>query len=282
MLSILIVFGFLITFSSSTSNDSDDIWRVQIGTSSMGRIKYEDGEVVLYQNRLKPTDVFFTPFPRVDPTASNCLQNILSGYVELNLSVELYNSRLVKAVKSYLKQYFSELCAQNITCDASLLPMSAIRLVQKGLRTSQTREMYVIDDEWRSNTLLLQAIDFVIYTKNQSACERLCSSIIENCYLSNFEIHYTLHSEKTVERQVEIYTEQVTSTDMFNKIHSRFSQFDTVALTGGDFKQLINEVTDKVTMKLRVEEGFDTKIQDPIALDKLIERQLQFKQVRSL
>ncbi|CAF3997016.1 unnamed protein product [Rotaria magnacalcarata] len=279
MLSTLITFGFLIIFSSSASTDSDDIWKVEIGTSSMGRIKYEDGEVVLYQNRLKPTDIFFTPFPRVDPTTSNCLENILSGYIELNLSVELYTSRLVHAVKSYLKQYFSELCAKNVTCDVSLLPMSAVRLVQKGLRTSKTRELYTIDDEWHSNTLLLQAIDFVIYTTNQTACERLRSSIVERCYLSNFEIHYTLHSEKTVERQVEISTEQVTSTDMFNKIHSRFSQSDTVALTGGDFKQLINEVTDKVTMKLRVQEGFDAKIQDPIDLGKLIERQLQFKQV---
>ncbi|CAF3261716.1 unnamed protein product, partial [Rotaria socialis] len=135
MLSTLITFGFLIIFLSSASTDSDDIWKVEIGTSSMGRIKYEDGEVVLYQNRLKPTDIFFTPFPRVDPTTSNCLENILSGYIELNLSVELYTSRLVQAVKSYLKQYFSELCAQNVTCDVSLLPMSAVRLVQKGLRT---------------------------------------------------------------------------------------------------------------------------------------------------
>ncbi|CAF1158017.1 unnamed protein product [Rotaria sordida] len=32
-------------------------------------------------------------------------------------------------------------------------------------------------------------------------------------------------------------------------------------------------------MKLRVQEGFDSQLQDPITLDKVLERQLQFKQV---
>ena len=280
MLSTLIIFGLLALVSSSTSTSGDDIWKVQVGTSSMGRIKYEDGEVVLYQNRLKPTDIFFTPFPRVNPTSSDCFANILSGHVELSLSVELHTARLVQAVKTYLRQHFSTLCGENATCDVSVLPMSAIRLVQKGLRTSKTRQMYTINDEWHSNTLLLQTIEFVIYTANESTCEHLRSSIVERCYLSNFEIHYSLQSEKTVERQVEISTEQVTGTTMFNRIQSQFSKSDTVALTGEDFKQLISEVTDKVTMKLRVQEGFDSQIQDPVALDKLLERQLHFKQVR--
>jgi len=69
---------------------------------------------------------------------------------------------------------------------------------------------------------------------------------------------------------------------MFNRIRSQFSTSDTVGLTGGDFKQLISEVTDRITMKVRVQEGFDSHLQDPIGLDKLLERQLQFKQVRAL
>ncbi|CAF2563130.1 unnamed protein product [Rotaria sp. Silwood2] len=178
-----------------------------------------------------------------------------------------------------MKQYFPKLCSENSTCDASLLPMSAIRLVQKGLRTDKSRQMYTINEEWRSNTLLLQSIEFVIYTANQSICEHLRSSIVERCYLSNFEIHYSLHSEKTVERQVEINTEQITGTSMYNRILSQFPQSDTVTLTGGDFKQLISEVSDRITMKLRVQEGFDSQLQDPITLEKILERQLQFKQV---
>ena len=283
MLSKLVLFGLLVLVvskdSTSMTSDDVDIWRVQVGTSSMGRIKYEDGEVALYQNRLKPTDIFFTPFPRVKPTSSDCYENILSGHVELSLSVELYTSQLVQAVKTYLRQHFSTLCGENTACEVSLLPMSAVRLVQKGLPTTKTRQMYTIDNEWHSNTLLLQTIEFVIYTTNQSVCEHLRSSIVERCYLSNFEIHYSLHSEKTVERQVEISTEQVMSTTMFNQIQSQFPGSDSVALTGDDFKQLISEITDKIIMKLRVQEGFDSQLQDPISLDKLLERQLRLKQV---
>ncbi|CAF4761384.1 unnamed protein product, partial [Rotaria sp. Silwood2] len=84
---------------------------------------------------------------------------------------------------------------------------------------------------------------------------------------------------RTVERQVEINTEQITGTSMYNRILSQFPQSDTVTLTGGDFKQLISEVSDRITMKLRVQEGFDSQLQDPITLEKVLERQLQFKQV---
>ncbi|CAF3355478.1 unnamed protein product [Rotaria sp. Silwood2] len=265
----------------STLNSSDGIviHQVEVQTSNIGRIKYDDGEVILYQNQRKPTDIFFTPFPRVNPLSSECHENILSGHVELSLSVELYTPLLIQVIQGYMKQYFPKLCSENSTCDASLLPMSAIRLVQKGLRTDKSRQLYTINEEWRSNTLLLQSIEFVIYTANQSICEHLRSTIVERCYLSNFEIHYSLHSEKTVERQVEINTEQITGTSMYNRILSQFPQSDTVTLTGGDFKQLISEVSDRITMKLRVQEGFDSQLQDPITLEKILERQLQFKQV---
>ncbi|CAF0985067.1 unnamed protein product [Rotaria sp. Silwood1] len=280
---IFIIIGLLtqVLCQDSALNSSDGIviHQVEVQTSSIGRIKYEDGEVILYQNQRKPTDIFFTPFPRVNPVNSECNENILSGHIELSLSVELYTSLLIQVIQSYMKQYFPKLCNENSTCDASLLPMSAIRLVQKGLRTDKSRQMYTINDEWRSNTLLLQSIEFVIYTMNQSVCEQLRSSIVKQCYLSNFEIHYSLHSEKTVERQVEINTEQITGTSMYNRILSQFPRSDTIALSGGDFKQLISEVSDKITMKLRVQEGFDSQLQDPIALDKVLERQLQLKQV---
>jgi hypothetical protein len=283
MLSTLVLFGLLVlvSFQVSTSTSSGDggIHQVEVGTSSIGRIKYDDGEVILYSNQRKPTDIFFTPFPRVDAASTECRENLLSDHVELTLSVELYTPQLVRAVNNYMKQRFSTLCGVNETCDISLLPMNAIRLIQKGLRTNKAREMYTINDEWHSNTLLLQSIEFIIYTANDSVCEKLRLSIAERCHLSNFEVQYSLHSEKTIERQVEITTEQITSTSMFNRIQSQFSKSDSVALTGNDFKQLISEVTDKITMKLRVQEGFDSSLQDPIALDRLLEQQLQFKKV---
>ncbi|CAF1578863.1 unnamed protein product, partial [Didymodactylos carnosus] len=184
MLSTLLLFGLLGLVSSqdstSTSSRSIVIHQVEVGTSSIGRIKYEDGEVILYPNQRKPTDIFFTPFPRVDPSNSECQENILSSHVELSLSVELYTPQLV-----------------------------------------------------------------------------------------------------AVERQVEITTEHITETTMFNRIRSQFPRSDMVTLTGDDFKQLLSEVTDKITMKLRVQEGFDSQLQDPITLDRVLERQLQFKQVRT-
>ena len=194
MFSILVFFGlFALVFSSDSasvpSDSGNGIFQVEVRTSNIGRIKYEDGEVILSQNLRKQTDIFFTPFPRVDPTSTECRENLLSDHIELTLSVELYTPQLIQAVHSYLKQRFSTLCSENGTCDVSLLPMNAIRLVQKGLRTHKARQMYTINDEWHSNTLLLQSVGFIIYTANQSVYEKLRLSIAEQCHLSNFEVH---------------------------------------------------------------------------------------------
>lgn len=284
----LLYFGILtlICFQNSTasrhSEEHSSIWGIEVRTTNIGRVKYEDGEVILSQNQGKLTDIFFTPFPRVNPLNSECHQNILSGYVELSLSVDLYTPQLIQTVRNYLKEHFSTLCGENKTCAISLLPMNSIRLVQKGPRKNQTQQLYMIDNQWYSNTVLLQSMDFPIYMTNESVCDHLRSSIVKRCYLPNFEIQYSLHSEKTVERQVNITAEQIMSTSTFNEIRSQFPKADIVVLTGEDFKQLMSEITDKITMKLRVQEGFDTSLQDPIALDRLLEKQLHFRKVTSL
>ncbi|CAF4192660.1 unnamed protein product, partial [Adineta steineri] len=272
----------LVCFQKSVSELSEHpsgSWRTDIRTTNVGRVKYEKGEVNLFQNQEKPTSFFFTPFPLVNPSNSKCHTNILSGYVELSFAVELYTSQLTEAVNNYLKEHFSKLCNSNKTCHISMLPMNVIGLIQKGLRANKIQEMYQINQEWFPNTVFLQSINFPIYTKNESICEHLLSSLVDDCYLSNFEIHYSLQPEKLVERQIDITTEQITSTAIFNRIRSQFSMFDTIVITNDDYKQLLNEIIDKINMKLRAQEGFGSSIQDSTVIERLVDQQLSFKQV---
>ncbi|CAF3856951.1 unnamed protein product [Rotaria sp. Silwood1] len=159
--------------------------------------------------------------------------------------------------------------------------MHSIRLFQKGLRTTESRKKYTVDSEWHSNTQLRQTIEFIIYTSNMSICENLKDSIISRCHLSNFEVHYLLHGQQTAARKLEITTEDVTRTLMYNQIQSQFSSNHqgTVALTSNDYKNLLSETMDQITMNLQVEEGFGG-IQDPVTVDRLLDRQLQYKQVK--
>ncbi|CAF3875393.1 unnamed protein product, partial [Adineta steineri] len=271
----------LVCFQKSVSELSEHPsgnWRTDIRTTNVGRVKYKKGEVNLFQNQEKPTSFFFTSFPLVNPLNSKCHTNILSGYVELSLAVELYTSQLTEAVNNYLKEHFSTLCNSNKTCHISMLPMNVIGLIQKGLRANKTQEMYKINQEWFPNTVFLQSINFPIYTKNESICEHLLSTLVDDCYLSNFEIHYSLQPEKLVERQIDITTEQITSTAIFNRIRSQFSMSDTIVITNDDYKQLLNEIIDKINMKLRAQEGFGSSIQDSTVIERLLDQQLSFKQ----
>ncbi|CAF3972341.1 unnamed protein product [Rotaria sp. Silwood1] len=256
VLLVLALAIFATTGSKVEEKASDGgIFHVKVRTSNFGRIKYEDGEVLLAQNLEKPTDIFFTPFPRVDPSSTECQENELSGQTELILSVDLYTSHLIRDVHAYINKRYPTLCngdvEENMTtkCDVSLLPMNAIRLVQKGLRSNMSRLKYLVDDQWHSNTLLLQSVQFIIYTHNISVCHQARSATVDRCQMSNFEIQYSLYSEKIVERQIEITSEHVTSSSMFNHIRSQLPTTDIVALTGNDFKQLLNEVTDRVQLE---------------------------------
>lgn len=70
----LLTLTFLFTMTPIYSRDaqenneqpqrtSSSIDNVEIKTTNLGRFQYLDGEVILFQNTLKPSDFFFTPFP---------------------------------------------------------------------------------------------------------------------------------------------------------------------------------------------------------------------------
>jgi hypothetical protein len=268
--------------SGSEVANNGGIFQVEVSTKNIGRIKYRDGEVVIAQNQQKPTDFFFAPFPYLQSEETQCHEDTLSDRIELGLQVELYTPQLLQAVKDYLYKSQSSLCGNTTSssvCDVSLLPMNSIRLVQRDSRSNKTHHKYTLEDSWQSATLLLQSMEFVIYTSNITVCEQLRRTLTGKCRLPGFEVHYALHGQQTVQRQLEVSTEHVTSTTMYNQIRAQFPTAETVVLTGGDFKELISESTDRITMTLRMEEGFEN-LQDPMAIDKHLERQLSAQQVR--
>ncbi|CAF1039538.1 unnamed protein product [Didymodactylos carnosus] len=254
-----------------------NIFHAEIETDG-GRFKYQDGEVYLLQNQRKPIDFFFTPFPHIEPNLTECSLNEFSGHNELTLSVSLYTPNLINSIGDHLKQHYNICRIQH--CDVSPLPMHSIRLFQKGLRTNDTQSKYTLDKEWQSNTQLRQTVELIIYTSTMSVCESARTSLTSRCRLPNFDIRYSLHAQQTATRQLGINTEHITSTTMYNQICSQFpSNQDLIALTGNDYKNLLMEATDSITMSLRVEEGYES-LQDSVAIDKIIDRQLQYKQVQ--
>lgn len=278
---LILILKIMVEHSGSDLANSVSIFQTEVSTKNIGWIKYRDGKVLITQNQKKQTDFFFTPFPYLEREESECEDNDFSGRTELKLEVELYTPQLEQSIKDYLHKYQSTLCGNqtsSFVCDVSLLPMNSIRLVQGGSRSSGINYMYTLDETWKPATLLLQSMEFVIYPSNMTVCKQLLRAVTEKCRLPNFEIQYSLHGQQTVQRQLEVNTEHVTSTTMYNQIRAQFPSAETVVLTGGDFKELLSESTDRITMTLRVEEGFEN-LQDPMAIDKLLERQLSAQQV---
>jgi hypothetical protein len=278
---LILIYESVAQHSGSDLTNNGGIFQVEVSTKNIGRVKYRDGEVVIAQNQQKPTDFFFTPFPYLQSEETQCHENVLTDRVELGLQVELYTPQLTRVVKDYLHKYQSSLCGNTTfssACDVSLLPMNSIRLVQKGSRLNNTHSKYALEESWQSATLLLQSIEFVIYASNMTVCEQLRRALTERCRLPNFELHYSLLGQQTVQRQLEVNTEHIASTTMYNQIRAQFPSAETVLLTGGDFKELLRESTDRITMTLRMQEGFEN-LQDPVAIDKLLEQQLSTQQV---
>ncbi len=272
---------FLICETIVEQAENSDISQVELSTKDIGRIKYRDGEIVIAQNQQKHTDFFFTPFPYLESLKTECYDNILNDRIELALSIELYTPQLIQAVKDYLYKYQSSLCGDAMSsskCDVSLLPMHSIRLVQKGSRSNSIHQKYTLDDDWQPATLRLQSMEFIIYTSNMSVCEQLRRSLTEKCRLPNFELHYSLHGPQIVQQQLEVNTEHVTSTNMYNQIRAQIPSAETVLLTGNDFKELVSESIDRIIMTLRQQEGFEN-LQDPMAINRLLEQQLSTEQV---
>ncbi|CAF1288507.1 unnamed protein product [Rotaria magnacalcarata] len=257
------------------------ISQAELNTKHIGRINYRDGTVMISQNRKKPNEFFFTPFPYVLPKETNCYKNELNDRIELGLQIELYTPSLIHAVKNYLHKHQQVRCGISmlyVLCDITLVPMKSIRLVQKSSNSSSHLQKYSVDDSWHSATLLLQSMEFIIYSSSMRACEELRKTLAERCRLQNLEVHYSLSDEQVVQRQVEVTTEYVTSTTIFNRIRAQFPSSNTVCLTRGDFKELIRESMSRIVTTLRVQVGFED-LQEPIFIDKLLEQQLSTEQV---
>jgi hypothetical protein len=278
---LILTLKAMVEYSGSDLTNGDSIFQTEVSTKNVGWINYRDGKVLITQNQKKQTDFFFTPFPYLEREESQCEENSFSGHVELKLEVELYTPQLEQFVKDYLYKYQSSLCGNATSssiCDVSLLPMNSIRLFKRDSRSNNIHQKYTLEDSWQPATLLLQSMQFVIHVSNITLCEELLRAVKEKCRLPDLEVQYSLHGQQTIQKQLEVNTEHVTSTTMYNQIRAQFPTAETVVLTGGDFKELISESTDRITMTLRVQEGFEN-LQDPMAIDKHLERQLTAQQV---
>jgi hypothetical protein len=267
--------------SGSELTNSSGIFQVETNTKNIGRIKYRDGEVVIIQNQQQHTDFFFTPFPYLEGEETQCHKNVLNGRIELGLQVEFYTPQLIQAVKDYLYKYQSSLCGNTTSssmCNVSLLPMHSIRLVQRSSRLNSTHHMYTLEDSWQPATQLPQSMEFIIYASNMTVCEELREALTAKCRLPNFEVHYSLQGEQTIQRQLEVNTQHITSTPIYNQIRAQFPSVETVFLMENDFQVLVNESIDRVTMTLRTQEGFKN-LEDSMGIDKLLKQQLSTKQV---
>ncbi|UJR19421.1 hypothetical protein I4U23_022551 [Adineta vaga] len=280
---------FLFVLSNIAFAVDNDIFQVTIRTTNIGRVKYRDGELILSQNQQKITDIFFTPFPYISSNLTECHENELSGYTELVLAVELYNDEIINTVHTYLDRYHPSLCNTNKTthnlssyCHVSLLPMNEIRIVRTGQIKASAQLKYILDNEWIPNSMLLQTIKFPIYTDNMNTCERIQRILTTQCRISHFEVQYSLRGEQNIARQLNVTSEHVRSTSMYNGIIAKFPNLITqpnevVALTGEDMKKLASETKDRVTMHLRVQEGYDS-LTDPLSIENILVEQLKYKQ----
>jgi hypothetical protein len=154
----------LVLFVKIISASDDNIFKLTVRRTNIGRVKYRDGEVVLSQNQQKLTDIFFTPFPYFLPKDTECQKNELTGHTSLILVVQLYTDELIDIVNTYLNQFHPILCNMNNThdgsvssrCHVSLLPMNEIRAVQRDQISTDTRLKYTLDNKWKPNNMLLK------------------------------------------------------------------------------------------------------------------------------
>ena len=278
---LLLICGHATEQYGSESINNDEDFQTEISTNKIGRMRYIDGEVMIFQNQQKPTEFFFTPFPYLQSEETQCHENALDDRIELGVQVELYTPQLIQAAKDYIHRYQSVLCgniSSSSMCDVSLLPINSIRLIQRNSRLNNTQQKYTLDDSWQLGTLVLQTMEFLIYTSNMTVCEQLHKTLTDRCRTSNFEVHYSTHGQRTVQRQLEVTTEHLSTTHIYNQIRTRFPVVDTVLLAENHFKELLSQSTDRSIMTLRSQEGFDS-LQDPTVIHQLLEQQLSDQQV---
>ena len=284
---LLFLFGLITLMVGDSTQENSELsitatdkkYASHIRATKLGRLRYQDGEVNLFRNQLKPADFFFTPFPQVEPNLTECSDNEFSGRTELVLFVSLYTTDLLESVKLHIKNQ-NDTC-QTENCEISLLPIQSIRIIQRGLQTLESKRKYTLNSQWQSNTPPLQTVQFIIYTSNLFTCKSLQDAITSRCRLSDFKVQYSSIGQQTEVRTLEVNTRHIANTSMYKRIKSQLhsKNQEIVALIINDYKSLLSEVVDQVTMNLRAEEGFES-IQELDQIGLLLDSQLQYMQVQ--
>ena len=257
----------MIIDQAQSTVDEDD-FHENIKLKQIGRMVYQDGQVNIAQNQEKPTDFYATPFPYLLSDKTNCHEN--------PLKISLYTSELIEAVKSYLYKSQSKLCgtsASSFVCHVSIIPIEAIRIFDKSIRANSPNNPYTLENNWRTNDLHSQTIEFSMYLTNMSVCEKIRKALVTNCRLSNFEIQYTINGSKNIQKQPEITTEHVTNTQLYRQIRTQSPSTDIVLLAENDFNELISQSVDAAILHQRTQINFDDA-QISSAMNRLLKSQL--------
>ena len=269
---LTIVIYIVIVTQSVLSNEefiSDKITGEEKNQAEMiGSIKYRQSRVMIYQSTQKNNEFYFTPLPSIQTNTSQCREDLFTGKIELIIHIDLYATHLKDSVKDYLMKHRQSVCGgtkSTFSCEFSLIPMNLVRLFEK------SQHFYHLDNNWLTASYLEQSKDFAISVSNRTACEQLQQALTDRCQLGQLEFHYTVGGETTVERTINVTTEHVTTTLLYNKLVERLPAANRVLLEKTDFRRLITESLNLIVVSLRLDKNFKQLEQPDLIEQRLIQ-----------
>ena len=231
--------------SAGSSDEGSDAWvKLEISPKAIGSVPYSNLRINVYQHSANrktnssngENKFYYAPIALLDTTSAISSLNNANNQAEIKFRIEMWNEDVQAAVARWIKQEVDDTVKDSLV---QVIPFEKLILTGSSLEASQ--QHYRLPKDWTPYQLQKDVrIKLTCFTKVD--CDQLANQMRQYPdQFSHLRLLFSVASDKTLQKQVSIRSENIQLSDLIAKVEQRLPQSEFVLLNALDEQRLLSD-----------------------------------------
>jgi len=223
--------------SDESANEGSDAWlKLEISPKAIGSVPYSNFRINVYQHsgnnrKTGPSSgenkFYYAPIALLDTSSIISSLNNATNQAEMKIRIEMWNDNVQSTVANWIKQEVDDTVKDSLV---QVLPFEKVILAG-----SASSQHYKLPRDWMPYQLQKDIrVKLICYSKVD--CEK-----INNDHFSNLRLLFSVASEKTFQKQVNVTTGSIQLSEFVTRLEQRLSQSEIALINANDEQRLLSE-----------------------------------------
>jgi len=235
---------FDVMLSDESINEGSDAWmKLEISPKAVGSVPYGNFRINVYQhsgNRKTggsgENKFYYAPIALLDIYSGVSSFNDATNQAEMKFRIEMWNEDVQAAVARWIKQEVDDTVKDSLV---QVLPFE--KLILTGSSSSASQQSYRLPKDWMPYQLQ-KDVRFKMTCFARIDCDQLANQMRLNPdQFSHLRLLFSIASDKTLQKQVNIRTESIQLSELVAKLEQRLPQSEIALLNTNDEQRLLSE-----------------------------------------